>query len=304
MSGEDTLTILIIDDESSNIIALSGILRPSYLVLAAKDGRSGIELAKKNLPDLILLDVIMPGMSGFEVLAELKNSERTRDVPIIFITAKDSSRDEERGLHLGAVDYITRPFNDAIVKLRVETHLKIIERMRSAERLGMIDELTEIPNRRGFDRQLETEWKRAIRDRTPISLLMIDIDGFKLFNDSYGHAHGDAALKTVAQVIARALQRPADYAARWGGEEFAVLLPRTDMDGAATIANRIHADIGAAAVPCSDGETRIAVSIGVNSEAPESGAEPDEFVSKADKALYCAKESGRNKVVAYTPDGD
>lgn len=297
--GEGKFKILIVDDERSNITALSHILRSTYIVLAAKDGPSAIEAAKKNSPDLILLDIIMPGMSGFEVLAELKDSDLTRNIPVIFITGLDSIEDEETGLLLGAVDYITKPFHNAIVKLRVETHLKIIEQMRIIERLGMIDSLTDIPNRRSFDHQLNVEWNRAVREETSLSFIMLDIDKFKNFNDNYGHAHGDKVLKTVAKVILQSMRRPADFAARWGGEEFSVLLPDTGLDGALEVAENIRNNIENVVIPCSDGrDTKITVSIGVNSESPATGGSIDDFCAKADTALYSAKEAGRNIVKA------
>lgn len=161
MVGDRNFTILIVDDERSNIVVLSHILRPSYVVLAAKDGPTAIDIAKSKNPDLILLDIVMPGMSGFEVLAELKKNNLTMNIPVIFITGIDNNESEEKGLSLGAVDYITKPFHNSIVKLRVKTHQKIIEQMHTIERLGMIDALTNIPNRRSFDNQLSVEWNRG-----------------------------------------------------------------------------------------------------------------------------------------------
>lgn len=298
MFGDGKFKILIVDDERANIIALSHILRPMYTVLAAKDGSVAIEVAQNNKPDLILLDIIMPNMSGFEVLAELKNSDLTINIPVIFITSLDGLQHEEKGLLLGAVDYITKPFYSSIVKLKVKAHLKIVEQMRTIERLGMIDTLTNIPNRRCYDHQLNVEWARAVRKEIPIGILMIDIDNFKIFNDTYGHTCGDEALKAVAEVISRTLKRPADFAARWGGEEFVVLLPDTDLHGVLNIAGQIRSNIENTVISLPDGRSSsITVSIGAYHEVPTINSSVEVFVAEADKALYSAKAAGKNIVM-------
>jgi len=290
-------SILIIDDETSNLMSLNNILCADYSVYVAKGGQEALKKARELLPDLILLDVIMPDMDGYEVLTELKTFEMTQNIPVIFITGLDSNEDEEKGLALDAADYITKPFSAAIVKLRVGNQIKLINQMRAIEHLSMTDQLTGIANRRCFDQQIAKEWRRSIRYRAPISLLMIDVDKFKTYNDTYGHQQGDAAIQIVAQTLSMALKRPADLAARWGGEEFAVLLPVTDRSGATVIAEFIRSNIEAAPLECSSGvSTSITVSIGVHSHIPEKGDSIDEFISKADTALYTAKEMGRNRV--------
>jgi diguanylate cyclase (GGDEF)-like protein len=290
-------TILIVDDETANIRALSQVLLPEYTVFMARDGRTAIETAENVTPDLILLDVIMTDMSGYEVITELKNSDRTREIPVIFITGLSGVEDEEKGFLLGAVDYITKPFNNTIVRARVRQHLQTLRQLRMIKRLGVIDPLTDIANRRGFNERLEVEWAHAIRDKNMLSILMIDIDHFKRYNDTYGHPQGDVLLQAIAAIFRQTLVRSTDYAARWGGEEFTVLLPGTNMDGALKIAERIRSDVEAAAVPRADGsDTHVTVSIGVYSQTPQPGDSPNDFVTSADKALYTAKESGRNKV--------
>lgn len=299
MSNGEKFKILVVDDQISNIEALTSILKPTYSVLVAKDGQTGLDVARDNKPDLILLDVIMPGLSGFDVLLELKNSDQTRNIPVIFITGRDSAEDERKGLNLGAVDYITKPFHNFIVQARVRTHLQNVEYIRTIERLCRIDVLTNIPNRRFFDTQINMEWERAIRDKKSISILMIDIDRFKDYNDTYGHPQGDVLLKTVAVIFTQALNRPADFAARWGGEEFTVLLPDTDLEGAMEVAERIRADVEAAVIPYGEVNTGVTVSIGVNVAQPVSGSSLEEFISLSDKALYAAKNSGRNNVKSF-----
>ena len=297
MNEDEKHTILIVDDETANIRALSQVLLPEYTVYMAKDGRTAIETAENVTPDLILLDIIMPDMSGYEVITELKNSDRTREIPVIFITGLSGVEDEEKGFLLGAVDYITKPFNNTIVRVRVRQHLQTLRQLRMIKRLGVIDPLTDIPNRRGFNERLEIEWAHAIRDKSTLSILMIDIDHFKHYNDTYGHPQGDVLLRATAAIFRQTLVRSTDFAARWGGEEFAVLLPGTNMDGALKIAQRIRSDVEAAEIPCADGsDTRVTVSIGVYSRSPQPTDSVDDFVAGADRALYTAKESGRNKV--------
>jgi diguanylate cyclase (GGDEF)-like protein len=290
-------SVLIVDDENVNIMALTHILSPDYIIFAAKNGQKAIEAAGKHLPDVILLDIIMPDMDGYAVINALKNTEKTRDIPVFFITGLSNAEDEEKGLALGAADYISKPFSPAIVRLRVKSQLKMLNQIRMIELLSMLDQLTSIPNRRGFDNRMDMEWIRAIRENTSISFLIIDVDKFKAYNDTYGHQQGDRVLQAVAKALTLSLNRPGDYAARWGGEEFVVLLPTTDESGAMTIAEKIRLNISNVVIPCVDGlETKITVSIGANTQTPLRTNSRDEFVAGADKALYRAKESGRNRV--------
>ncbi|GBU20820.1 diguanylate cyclase response regulator [Fibrobacteres bacterium R8-0-B4] len=301
LSGEPKkLSILIVDDEKSNIDVLTHILRDKYKLFIAKNGEGALKIARDNLPNLILLDVIMPEMDGFEVLAQLKASEHTNKIPVIFITGQDSKEAEINGLSKGAVDYITKPFNNMIVDARVNTHMKIVEQMRIIERMSIMDELTELPNRRYFNDQLAREWGRAIRETLSISLLIIDVDKFKVYNDTFGHPQGDTLLHTVAGVFKESLKRPADFVARWGGEEFIMLLPGSDLEGAINVAERVRSSVESTIIPCIDGtSTSATVSIGVNSERPIIHLPAAGFVSRADKALYEAKESGRNRICVY-----
>jgi len=297
MSEDVKHTILIVDDETANIRALSQVLLPEYTVYMARDGQTAIETAENVTPDLILLDIIMTDMSGYEVITKLKNSDRTREIPVIFITGLSGVEDEEKGFLLGAVDYITKPFNNTIVRARVRQHLQTLRQLRMIKRLGVIDPLTDIANRRGFNERLEIEWAHAIRDKSILSILMIDIDHFKHYNDTYGHPQGDVLLQTIAGIFRQTLVRSTDYAARWGGEEFTVLLPGTNMDGALKIAERIRSDAENATVPRADGSvTHVTISIGVYSQSPQPGDLANDFVTGADKALYTAKRTGRNKV--------
>ena len=293
-------TILITDDGRTNLEVLSGILSPIYNILIARSGQRALELARDNKPDLILLDVLMPEMSGFEVITKLKESDVTNRIPVIFITGLTSAENEEKGFFLGAVDYITKPFNKAIVKARVNTHIRIIDQMRTIEQIGLIDPLTKIANRRGFEKRLVAEWGRASRLQIPISVLMMDVDMFKNYNDAYGHQQGDVVLKAFADISAQTLMRPSDFVARWGGEEFVILLPGSDSHGAVEVAERVRRNVELLVLTTEDAvETGITVSIGVHTIIPDLNASSETFIRKADQALYEAKKTGRNKVIRY-----
>ena len=298
MEEKQKNSLLLVDNEKSNLKFLSKILGSEYTIYTATNGTSAIKIAKEYMPDLVLLDILMPGMDGYETLAELKKNDRTKKIPIIYITGLSSNEDEEKGLSLDAVDYISKPFSDMIVKLRVRNQIQIINQMRTIERLSMIDQLTNLPNRRSFDERMHVEWNRAIREQTPISLLIFDIDRFKDYNDKYGHQQGDIALQTVAKVLSHASKRSSDFAARWGGEEFVILLPNTPLNSAMDIAETIRVNVEKEDIPHNgNSSTKITASIGVNTKIPTLEDSTDAFFSAADKALYAAKADGRNKVV-------
>jgi len=292
--------ILIVDDDPSTLMELSSILRPEYKIYAVKDGTSALEKADEVLPDLILLDVFMPDMNGFEVLDKLKDDERTREIPVIFITGATDSDDEIKGLTAGAVDYMHKPLNETLVLLRVRQQVQLLNQFRKIEHLSMSDQLTNLPNRRSFELRITEEWDRASREQTPISVLMVDIDNFKKYNDTFGHQQGDAALQAVAKMFDHALNRPGDFVARWGGEEFIILLSNTDANGAYGVAERIRKYAEKMDVHAADETiTKVTVSIGVNTRDPGQISTVDEFISRADMALYDAKNKGRNRVCYF-----
>src|SRR6056297_1285932 len=231
MKMDKKQTILIVDDVTQNIVILNSTLKDDYNTLFAKSGEEALKVAKDNKPDLILLDVMMPGMNGFEVCKELKKNEELKNIPIIFVTALNDSGNESEGLNLCAVDYIRKPYNIDIVKLRVRNHLKMKEYRDELIRLSNTDRLTAIPNRRAIMEAFEREMKLAFRNQQPIGFIMLDIDFFKNYNDNYGHIAGDVTLYTVAQAISDSLKRPTDMVGRYGGEEFLCILPDTDKEG-------------------------------------------------------------------------
>jgi diguanylate cyclase (GGDEF)-like protein len=291
-------SILVVDDERSNLMVLSGILSADYSIFTAKTGEEALSRAAEDPPDLILLDIILPGIDGFEVLRRLKESPDTRMIPVIIITGLQSDTDEERGLLLGAVDYIAKPFKNAIVIARVNTHIQIVHQFRIIEQLGLIDPLTNIPNRRCFDDRMGIEWRRAVREGKVLSFLMMDVDKFKDYNDTWGHPQGDALLKAVSRIFTAAARRPGDLAARIGGEEFGVILPDTDMKAALKVAEDIRSRVERCRIPTADGktETRTTISIGAASLVPTADMLVSDFISAADRRLSAAKDGGRNRI--------
>lgn len=297
MDEKMPFSILVVDDERTNLDVLTFILKNQYNVQVAKSGASALKRARAQKPDLILLDIMMPDMDGFEVLADLKAHDDTRQIPVIFITGLARVEDEEKGFLLGAVDYIVKPFNTSIVKARVRTHMRIVRQIRTIERLGLIDALTDIPNRRSLDQRLDSEWDRCMKSDTPLSLLIVDVDRFKAYNDTYGHPQGDVLLQGLAHTLATTLKRPDDFVARMGGEEFAVLLPYTTHEGAMTIAEEMRANVEAMDIQdASSSPAPVTISIGVASVVPSPGETVGTFLAAADCALYEAKKNGRNRV--------
>ena len=291
--------ILIADDERFNLNVLADLLKPGATVILAKNGIQALERANKQPPDLILLDIIMPEMDGYQVLRQLKNKKTTRDIPVIFISALAEVEDEEKGLLLGAVDYITKPFHPAIVQARVRNHLQIVRQRKLLENVALLDGLTEIPNRRSYNERFAQEWKRAVRNRSPLSLALLDVDYFKQYNDKYGHARGDDALKAIGALLSRLIKRPADFAARFGGEEFVILLPDTAEQGAEQVAESIRSEIEDLHIAhgCSPACGCLTVSIGGATLMPVA-ADPDQaLIETADQMLYEAKKQGRNRVL-------
>jgi diguanylate cyclase (GGDEF)-like protein len=239
----------------------------------------------------------MPDIDGYEVITELKKNEKTRNIPVIFITGLYNTEAEEEGLKLGAADYISKPFNPMNVKLRVRNQIMIVERIRSINNMCITDQLTGIANRRGFDVHMKREWGRTLREKSPLGVLLIDADGFKNYNDTYGHQQGDVALQMIASAITSCMKRATDIAARWGGEEFIALLPNTDAGGTIEVGEKIRKKIEQIDIPLLNGDfTKLTVSVGANSIIPTLSCSVSEFIAKADKALYKAKQLGKNQV--------
>ncbi|MDR2357438.1 MAG: diguanylate cyclase [Oscillospiraceae bacterium] len=292
--------ILIVDGNVSNVAALEDILGREYRLLSADTEAKALEMAVNERPGLILLNTDPAAGSGYDVLPMLKEIDATRYIPVVAITDSDSPEDEINGLLLGASGHIARPFDRALVSARIGAHIRVVKYIRSVERLSMIDALTDIANRRSFDVNIHEEWRRMFRDRSPISLLMIDVDDFKGYNDTYGHPQGDVLLKCLARTFTKCLRRPYDTVARIGGEEFAVTLPNTDLVGAMGVAESIRAAAEAMRVPCANcgTDTFVTVSIGVATTIPGERHGVGGLIEQADRNLYSAKTSGKNRICA------
>ncbi len=298
MPEEHKQRILIVDDMPTNIKIIGDALRADYAIMVARDGEKALQIAKEQTPDLILLDIMMPVMDGYAVCRQLKADNATKNIPVIFITAKNQSEDELQGLELGAVDYITKPFHLPVVKARVRTQLDLRRKYLLLESIAALDGLTEIPNRRRFDESLDIEWRRAQRDGKPLTVIFMDIDFFKNFNDAYGHTAGDDCLKRVAKVMADCVHRGGDLVARYGGEEFVALLPDTPCDSGLVLAEKIRVGIEALNIPHAHSSVApcVTLSLGVATAFPNNALTPGLLVETADKMLYKAKQQGRNQI--------
>jgi diguanylate cyclase (GGDEF)-like protein len=291
--------VLVIDDAMENIKILNAALQDEHEVLFAMDGRRGLEIARTQHPDLILMDAVMPGMDGYAVCRELFASPETSDIPVIFVTGLSSPEDETRALGAGAADFISKPVNAAVVRARVRTQLTVKRQRDALRALILLDALTGVANRRAFDERLEMEWRRCGRNLLPVSLLMVDIDHFKLYNDHYGHPAGDTILVEVAGAMLRAAGRSQDLVARYGGEEFAILLPQLDAQGATGVARRLMRELELLNLPHAASPTspRLTVSIGIASMVPGEHSVSADLIQVADAQLYQAKAGGRNRYI-------
>ena len=290
-------TILVVDDMTTTLLLLHDLLKDTYEVKIAKSGTKALEILESpNDIDLILLDIEMPDINGYDVCKRIKNNETIKNIPIIFITGRTSQEDEEYGLNLGAIDYITKPFNKAIVKLRIKNYLNLKIKNDMLEKLSMYDGLTNIRNRRFFDETFEKTFSEIKRDKKSLAVLMIDIDFFKPYNDNYGHGQGDETLRKVAKALEKTIKRASDFVARYGGEEFVILLKDINKDGVEAVANNLLNAIRELKITheFSKIENYVTVSIGASFYNSSSDITKLELLLKADEALYNVKNSGRN----------
>ncbi len=291
-------TILVVDDEGINVMLIHDALKDFCRVIGVVSGKQALQaVIKEPHPDLILLDVLMPEMDGYAVCQAIKKNRLTADIPVIFITALEEEEDETKGFAAGAVDYIHKPIRKAILRARVKIHLELKKERDFHARQALIDGLTGIANRRRFEEHLEVEMRRAHRNKSPIALIMLDIDFFKLFNDNYGHIAGDECLKQVASAVHGCMHRSHDLAARFGGEEFICVLPDTDKTGAQEMSKAILQAVRDLEIPhnFSRCEKILTVSIGCFTIVPSQGESIDDLVREADDLLYYSKQEGRNR---------
>jgi diguanylate cyclase (GGDEF)-like protein len=297
-------SVLLVDDAPANLEALNAVLGADYDLIFATSGQEALDLARDQLPDLILLDVMMPGMDGYEACRQLQADPRTKGIPVIFVTAMDHEEDEAAGLDAGAIDYLTKPIRASIVKARVRNHLDLKRARDLLESLSITDPLTGLPNRRHFDAVLETEVRRAVRTMNHIGLLMCDLDHFKAYNDFYGHPAGDWCLQEVASVFRDTFRRAGELPARYGGEEFAVILPGATPPDAWMLGERIRQAIEARRLPHVRAGSMpwVTMSVGVASMLVTADASASWLVQRADVALYASKKTGRNRVTSAESD--
>jgi len=293
--------LLIVDDQPLNIRLFHEIFHADHEVFFATSGEDALEFCRNKVPDLILLDVIMPGLNGYEVCRRLKQDERTREIPVIFVTAQSDATEEEDGLAAGAVDFIAKSASANVMRARVGTLLTLKRQSDLLRQMARVDALTGLANRRHFDETLNSEWRRCTRSGTPLSLMLIDLDHFKLFNDHYGHQAGDSCLQQVAACLKAGFARSHDLVARYGGEEFVCVMPETPLEGAEAKAQALEKAVRALRIPhdksaVADGI--VTISLGVAVAMPNLGGECAALILCADRLLYMAKDAGRGQVRA------
>jgi diguanylate cyclase (GGDEF)-like protein len=288
--------LLVVDDDADAREALVQVLEPGYDVSTAADGAAAVELVRTDHPDLVLMDLFMPRLDGLQALERIRGDPATSDIPVIFVSARADDAVKARTLDLGAVDYLQKPFSDRELLARVERTLRFSRSQTALRELAQTDPLTGLANLRAFRARVDEEVKRARRYRTPLTCVMADMDHLKPVNDELGHAAGDRAIAAVASVI-RGELRETDFGARYGGDEFVLLLPHTTAGEGCVFAERVCARLKEAALEISGRRVPIGASFGVaclEEASPENGA--DELVRAADAALYRAKRAGRGRV--------
>ncbi|MDP1999892.1 MAG: diguanylate cyclase [Rhodoferax sp.] len=298
--AKDKPKLLIVDDQFANIQLLHQALAEDFHVFMATSGKKALEICLLRLPDLVLLDVIMPDMDGYEVCKRLKANPLTADIPVIFVTAHNDEATETYALDLGAVDFISKPINVRVVRARVKTHVTLKRQSDLLRKMAFVDGLTGAHNRRYFDEQLANEVTRASQHGQTLSLIMMDIDYFKMFNDTYGHQAGDQCLKSLSAIFQACVNRPADTLARYGGEEFACLLPNTSLHSALTVAETIRMAVLKAQIPhrASAVSQWVTLSLGVSAMNSPTHVTATELLRNADHHLYEAKKCGRNRTAS------
>ena len=310
------MKILVVDDSPTIRAALKGLLeRMGHTVVEANDGKEALQMYRQDRPGLVLIDVVMPIMDGYESARHMRETKADEWVPIIFLSSKEADQDLDRAIEAGGDDYLVKPVSFVVLNAKIRA-LQRLESMRTKqlemsrdlasanrelEKLSRQDGLTGIANRRYFDSYLVTEVRRGARERQPLSLILSDVDHFKAFNDCYGHQAGDDCLRRVAAALSSAGRRPADLAARYGGEEFAMVLPGTVVDGAVDVAQAVSRVIEGLAIPHerSAVDRKVTLSQGIVSLTPEKETSSEDLIQRADQALYLAKQQGRNRYVVF-----
>lgn len=292
-----TPVVLVIDDSQDVHRLLKARLKREELEIAsAMSGEEGIALAKKGAPSIVLLDLDMPGMDGFETLRRFKEDSDLRGVPVIVLSGLQSPHDKVTAFDLGAVDYVTKPFELTELRVRVRSALRIQQLMTMLAQRAQVDGLTGLWNRAYFDTRWAEEVSRSSRHARPLSVAMVDIDHFKSINDSFGHPAGDSVIQGLAKILQREC-RASDVACRYGGEEFAVIMPDTGPDDAKVLCDRVRTALSAVTWP-KHPERRVTASIGIAGAAAGAATTPESWLEAADRNLYAVKKGGRNNILA------
>lgn len=296
--------ILVVDDDSVVRDLLAGILGRDHEIVCAANGSqtlAALEAARGSgsLPDLIMLDVELPDSDGFELCKRIKSTPELIQIPVLFVTARSTAADETDAFDIGAVDFITKPFNPSVVRARVRTHMELKRNRDALERLAYIDGMTGLHNRRAFDEALAREWRRLRRDSEMLSIMLCDVDHFKQYNDTYGHGAGDECLRRIGAALKATSHRPADLVARYGGEEFVLLLPGTGLSGALGLAKSAADSIAALGIPHakSPAAPHVTLSMGVAAIQVSADVNPATVLDEADRQLYAAKAAGRARAI-------
>ncbi len=313
------LKVLVVEDSKVALKAITGYLEEIGVhPLVAENGRDAVALYHTERPDIVLLDIILPDTTGYEIAKKIRHLQSRDDwTAIIFLSVMARDEDLARGIEVGGDDYLMKPVGSVVLQAKIRAMYRLVQMQRALvkltgqlndanqalQRLSMTDGLTGIANRRMFDESLGREWRRCLRFNKPMSIVMLDVDNFKKYNDRYGHQAGDDCLREIADELSRSAPRPGDLVARYGGEEFVMILGDTDEDGASWVANRICQHVAGLKIPHKDSEyVYVTVSCGVSSVYPDREKSAEILLKTADNALYQAKGGGRNRV-AYLAYG-
>ena len=304
---ESQSLVLIVDDEPFIRLILRHFLeREGYQIAEAQNGIEAIKVFKQLHPNIVLLDAMMPDMDGFDCCTQLQNFECSKYTPVLMVTGLEDQVSVDRAFAVGAMDYVTKPIHWAVLRQRVKRLIEQSQLQQKLEavnvelqRLATIDGLTQVANRRRFEEYFNQEWQRMKRDKRPLSLILCDVDFFKLYNDTYGHRVGDRCLQEIAKALKDIIKRPGDLVARYGGEEFAVILTNTDTEGATHVAEKICDAVRTLAIPHKNSQVspHVTLSAGFTTEIPQPDSDIEEMISAADWALYQAKKAGRDRFV-------
>ena len=298
------LVLVADDDKTTRLGVRQAMEQEGYQVVEAGDGESCLTVFQRSRPDVVLLDAIMPGLDGFSCCRKIQELSGVTRTPVLMITGLEDQESVDRAFEVGAVDYITKPIHWGVLRQRVRRLIqqaRLYQQLETAnhelQRLAAFDGLTQVANRRRFDEYLQQEWQRMLREQLSLSLILCDIDCFKLYNDTYGHQAGDDCLRQVAAVIQGSAKRSMDLPARYGGEEFAVILPNTDQDGAVQVAHDIQIGVRQLGILHESSKvcSTVTVSLGISSTIPSLITSPELLINAADKALYQAKAEGRDR---------